>query len=559
MRRRFAMLVFIVGIILVLGVFAATASDEPAPTSDHTGQTPPEDAEYVGQQTCFTCHSQTHRDWDDTFHATTIQDVSANPDIVVADFSTGEEFRTLEDGTVYTLEDVDYTIGSKYRQRFIMETEGGYMVLPGQWMRDTENWIEFAAAPSMVEAGCVSCHGTGYNHEDKTFSEFSITCEACHGPGSTHVEMASNLPENVDPVSDEVLAVRNSIVSTVDSNVCGQCHSVGMAPDGHPAPVGYEVGGPFDETMYVHAQPTGEMDDPFWWPNTGHNDQHFEKFPRQQWITLAGSAHGNALASIVEHDHGAEYCLPCHSTDYAFQDDTFPEDVVTMENAQFSITCVHCHSPHGEAHIEDQLTQESYQLCVSCHTGTSSGGRPIRVGGTVHHPMREMFEGISFLNLEPNPSPHFANEAYGPICSSCHMPATARNAYFGDVATHTFQLILPTEAVEGQPDSCTSCHDLTHDELTPEDLTFYVEEIQADTEDRLADLRADLEEIQSAHPEWESDAEDKSELQQMSERVHTLLSFVEADGSLGVHNPGYTDDILTEAEDLLDEMFEMEE
>ncbi|MBZ0306859.1 MAG: ammonia-forming cytochrome c nitrite reductase subunit c552, partial [Anaerolineae bacterium] len=256
-----------------------------------------------------------------------------------------------------------------------------------------------------------------------------------------------------------------------------------------------------------------------------------------------------------------EFCMACHSTDFAQQDGDFPQDTVTMENAQFGITCVQCHAPHGDsAGVEAQLRFEAYDLCVSCHTGTDLGQNPIVVGDEVHHPMREMFEGSSFLDLEPNPSPHFANEAYGPICSSCHMVPTTQSPLVGHAASHTFQIVLPTQNAEGQPDSCTQCHNPEHDpDATPESLLFYIEEVQADTQERVEDLNADLEEIIADHPDWDPAAEDKPEEQLLSERIHTLVSFVEADGSWGFHNPGYADDILSEAEDLLDELLDMVE
>jgi predicted CXXCH cytochrome family protein len=249
--------------------------------------------------------------------------------------------------------------------------------------------------------------------------------------------------------------------------------------------------------------------------------------------------------------------MGCHSTDYMNQDGVFEQDVVTPANAVYGITCVGCHDPHGSSQELDQLTQESYDLCVSCHTGTAGGTRAIRVGATVHHDMREMYEGRQFLGLGPNPSPHFSNELYGPVCATCHMPGTAASAEYGDIGTHTFQVLLPTDAVEGQIDSCTVCHDMSHDDMTPEDLTFFVESTMEETQGRAEEIRALLDEINAAHPEWDPQAEQKPEEQQMALRIHTLVSFVEADGSWGFHNPDYADEILSEAEDLLDELAEM--
>lgn len=553
--KRLAIVLLVLGAIAVFaGVSLAAAptvtmADTPyisAPVS-----LPPDGATYVGSDTCFQCHSDQHRDWSNTLHPTMIQDAVANPSAVLGDFATGEEVRM---GTVngeeraYTVADVVYTMGSKTRQRYIAATaEGGFVVLPGQWNVDSATWVEATTGDWLKD--CAGCHTTGFDVEAQTFSEIGVGCESCHGPASVHVETAMNLPEGVDPYGEEVYALRQTIVASQDAAICGQCHARGMSPDGeHGYPVGYVVGGAFDESVFVLATPTGTEDDMYFWAN-GLEKKY------GQYNTWAESAHGSlALSHIQDSDHGSDRCMGCHSADFTNQDFVFPQDLVTVENAQFSITCVSCHSPHGDTEADAQLVGESYDLCVSCHTGTGGGASSIRVGATVHHDMREMFEGRQFLGLGPNPSPHFSNETYGPVCATCHMPKTAANAEYGDVATHTFQVLLPTDAVEGQIDSCTTCHNMTHDDMTPEDLTFFVESTIEDNKARIEEVRASLDEINAAHPEWDPQAEEKPEEQQMALRIHTLVSFVEADGSWGFHNPDYADEIITEAEDLLEEL-----
>ncbi|MCI0708551.1 MAG: ammonia-forming cytochrome c nitrite reductase subunit c552 [Chloroflexi bacterium] len=441
MRRKFiALLLVATGLVLVFGVATASETEQ---TSTVVPNQPPDGAEYVGEQTCFQCHGQSYRDWQQTPHA---------------------------------------------------------------------------------------------------MAEEPVGCESCHGPGSVHVETAQSTDLS-DPNSETVRELRQTIVKTVDAAVCGQCHAVNDAGE---RSAGYLPGTDLS-AVFTLADPANE--DVFW--PTGH-----EKLPGTQYNGWVVSRHANALPTITEAGFAREECLACHSTDFNFQNPTFEQDVVTLENAQFGITCVQCHSPHG-ALAEPQLRFEAYDLCVSCHTGTDLGNNPIRVGGTVHHPMREMFEGISFLGLDPNPSPHFANEAYGPICSSCHMPQTVVIDEENSAASHTWLVIIPTDAAEGQPDSCTGCHSVERNpDNTPENLTFVIEDIQEDTMGRVEDIRAELDPIVEEQG-WDPEAEEKSEAQLTAERIHTLVSFVEADGSWGFHNPGYADDILSEAEDLLDELFDL--
>lgn len=557
--KRSAIVLIVLGVCAIfVGVSLAMSSTvvvSDAPINAVSANLPPEGATYVGSDSCFQCHSDQHRNWSNTRHPKMIQNAVANPSVIVADFAVGEEVRvtTLNgEERAYTVDDVRFTMGTKYRQRYIAETaDGKYVVLPGQWNIDDGLWVSASPSDDWLKA-CGGCHTTGFNVEQQTFTEIGIGCESCHGPGSVHIEMAKNLPAKVNPYGEEVYALRQTIVSSVDSAICGQCHNRGKSPDGaYSYPVGYVVGGPLDETMFVSVAPTGAEDDANFWVNG------LEKKHREQYITWRESAHATAHISIQEGNYKRDFCMVCHSTDYANQDTTFAQDVVTLESAQFGVTCVGCHSPHGEANVEDQLVGESYDLCVSCHTGTGGGTRSIRVGDTVHHAMREMFEGRQFLGLGPNPSPHFSNETYGPVCATCHMPATAASAEYGDIPSHAFRVLLPTDAQEGQIDSCTTCHNMHYDDMTPEDLTFYVENTIEDTKARVEDIRAVLNEINAAHPEWDPQAQEKPEEQQMALRIHTLVSFVEADGSWGFHNPDYADEILSEAEDLLEELQDM--
>ncbi|MCC7448045.1 MAG: ammonia-forming cytochrome c nitrite reductase subunit c552 [Anaerolineae bacterium] len=552
--KRIGLKLLILGVIVVAtGVVVASAAPA-APASPVTtvnaNRTPPEGATYVGSNTCLTCHSSQHRNWSNTLHPHMIQDVAANPKAIVADFKAGEDVRSADIGgqkRAYSDKDVTYTMGNKHRQRYILKTDNGYQVLPGQWNVVTKKWD--AAEPVDWLKTCAGCHTTGFDVQKMTWSELSVGCEACHGPASIHVEKAKALPKDVKPVSDEVYAVRQAIVRTVDAAVCGQCHNRGTSPDKeHEYPVGYVVGGPLTDKMFVPVTPTGKDDDPNFWPDGT------EKQTYMQYIAWGKSKHGStALETLRKNDHAADYCVGCHSTDFARQDTTFAQDKVDLKNAQFNITCVQCHAPHGEAHLDKQLNMDSYDLCVSCHTGTSGGASPIIVGSEVHHPMREMFEGRSFVGLKAQPSKHYSNEAFGPVCASCHMTGTGTNAVAGDTPTHTWQIVSPAKATKGQPDSCTKCHTLEKNkDNTPENLSAYIDKVQKDTKKRVDALREDLKDIQDEHKDWDPKANDKPKEQQSYERAVTLVSFVEADGSMGFHNPEFADTILKEAEKIVD-------
>ncbi|MCU0480739.1 MAG: cytochrome c family protein, partial [Anaerolineae bacterium] len=282
--KRLAIVLLVLGAIaLFAGVSLAatpTVSMSETPQIAAPVSLPPEGATYVGSDSCFQCHSDQHRDWSNTIHPIMIQDAVADPSVVLGDFTVGEEARV---GTIngeeraFTLEDVVFTMGVKYRQRYIAATaEGGYVVLPGQWNVSDATWVTAKTGDWLKD--CAGCHTTGFDVEAQTFSEIGVGCESCHGPASVHIETAMNLPEGVDPYGEEVYALRKTIVTSVDSAICGQCHNRGTSPDGeHGYPVGYVVGGPLDETMFVAVAPTGAEDDANFWTNG------LEKKHRQQY------------------------------------------------------------------------------------------------------------------------------------------------------------------------------------------------------------------------------------------------------------------------------------
>jgi predicted CXXCH cytochrome family protein len=244
------------------------------------------------------------------------------------------------------------------------------------------------------------------------------------------------------------------------------------------------------------------------------------------------SAHSTALASIQESEFADDSCLQCHSGDYRWTQALMalfdsgelegdPPAPVTLETAQFGITCVNCHDPHPEDEMTMPFAGDVYGLCTDCHANPAEGD-------IIHHPAREMYEGITLVSeVEGIPSAHFTEED-GPRCATCHMPdVPVENA--GVRNSHRWTPILPgsTEVLQ---DSCTTCHT---DYVDVSGMQQLVEDIQTSTQTRLEAAQAAL---TDASPDW----------------VDAALQFVEGDGSLGIHNYPYTEALLKAAEEELD-------
>ena len=174
-------------VLLVLGVAAAV----------HGQTTPAErNLDFVGSQACQTCHQKIYDRWKDTLMANILVDVKERPEVILGDFSKPDPLVT------FTKEDIVFTYGSKWKQRYFTRIGGDLFVFPAQW--DVENkmwrryyvrpgtdwWVEHYPAEQMQRPTgplCDGCHSTNYNIETKQVTEWNVGCEKCHGAGGEHV------------------------------------------------------------------------------------------------------------------------------------------------------------------------------------------------------------------------------------------------------------------------------------------------------------------------------------------------------------------------------------
>jgi predicted CXXCH cytochrome family protein len=276
-----------------------------------------------------------------------------------------------------------------------------------------------------------------------------------------------------------------------------------------------------------------------WW-ETGHASQMNMQF--NEWLK---SKHAKSLETMQSSKDAAPACLECHSADYRLNSVLIaaqkagdlqgdPIKLPTLRQAKFSVTCISCHDPHGDSKSPAQLAaKDSYTLCTSCHRATD-------VTKALHHPSREMFEGLTLIKDLPGiPSAHFA-DARGPRCQSCHMSSVPVQGTTN--VTHTFLSVLPGKANGKLPDSCSGCHD----KLKPNDLQSLIDGTQDAVRARLAVAWARVGTL--AKPDQPGKAADSYNA------IVNALTFVQNDGSLGVHNYAYADALLNYAERALSEL-----
>ncbi len=151
---------------------------------------------YVGSEACSTLPSARIQRLEEEPHGEYPARSEDHPEAVVGDFTHADPVRT------FALDDVAFTYGGRFKQRYFTKRGDDYFPLPAQWDVAKKKWL-----PYHVEAGtdwwvpfygptnfdrptgptCDGCHSVNYDIETHEVTEWNVGCEKCHGPGSAHV------------------------------------------------------------------------------------------------------------------------------------------------------------------------------------------------------------------------------------------------------------------------------------------------------------------------------------------------------------------------------------
>jgi predicted CXXCH cytochrome family protein len=416
----------LLGALLISGYFAYEKASKFLPfldqlTQEHVGvevdlqNSDQKEAHFVGQAKCAECHKEQHASWSHSRHPKMIQDINKDPSVVVADFSK------LPVDANFMLKDAVYTVGGKFKQRYMMRKDingtEDYVLGNYQWNVQTGKWQHFKpwkywykhAYPHDNEKlptsrACDGCHFTGFMSTEKRV-DTGISCEACHGPASLHVE---------DPDS---IVYKASLSDPVRQNeVCLQCHmrnrdkrleNVEMSEiygDARDYPFGYEAGKSLAKYKMVA---------PF---VMGHETKEFYA----NGAAKKNRTQGNEFVHSMKGKHG--------------------------------ITCINCHNPHTLQPTAEKNTGNA--LCMKCH----SFGSPI---------------GPHQSGLEAHT--HHKPESKGSLCVECHMPKTGRHTGKSPITvrSHLFGFTTPDQTTNynmpPETNACFACHAKDRDMHTLQD------------------------------------------------------------------------------------------
>ena len=404
LKKRIALVFAIIVFFILCGSLLLQRCNSKGPVAN-TEQMGTND--FVGEQTCKSCHSMQYNDWSQSHHFMAMQ--PANDSTVVGDFNNasftgdgvtsrffkkdGKFFINTEgdDGANHDYE-VKYTFGFTPLQQYLVEFSRGRMQVPRvswdtkqkKWYHQypgqkipSHDWLHWTGSAQNWNTMCASCHSTNlqknYNTDadsyNTTYSVINVSCESCHGPAKLHLDYINSKAYKAgEKTPGSFLQLSKTSGQLAQINACAPCHALKADLGANPLKTGEIMDDYIPEIPSTeHFQADGQIDD--------------ESYIYTSFL----------------------------------QSKMFHRDV----------TCSNCHNPHS-----GKVLFATNALCTQCHTKTYDSP-----SHTFHA------AGIT------------ASE-----CKSCHMPG---KVYMGNDLRHdhSFRVPRPDLTVKyGTSNACNNCH-----------------------------------------------------------------------------------------------------
>ena len=395
-------------IVLVVFVFTGTVMLQRCSPKE-TKKESPENAnnEFVGDQSCKSCHAKENNEWLQSHHFMAMQ--PPNDSTVLGNFDnatfTGDGVTSRffkkdgkffintqgDDGGNHDYE-VKYTFGFTPLQQYLVEFPGGRMQVPRvswdakqkKWFHQypgqkiaSHDWLHWTGNAQNWNTMCASCHSTNLqkNYDidsdtyKTTYSIINVSCESCHGAGKLHIDFVnSSNYKNGKKIPGTYLQLTKGADQIAQINTCAPCHAR-------------------KADISATAIQSGEI-----------MDNYIPEIPTTEHFFADGQV---------------------NDEDYIYT------SFLQSKMFRRGIKCSNCHNPHSAKFLFTGNT-----LCMQCHAKT-------------YNDPSHTFHPAGIVALE---------------CKSCHMPG---KLYMGNDLRHdhSFRVPRPDLTVKyGTPNACATCH-----------------------------------------------------------------------------------------------------
>ena len=122
---------------LVTLIWIVVASSLHAQSSASPTNASPTNKKFVGSAACKQCHLAAYNGWRQTRMANIVRDPKVHPDAVLGDFTHPDPTRT------FSLDQVAFVYGSRWKQRYFEKRGRDYFPLPAQWDIQHRKWLPY--------------------------------------------------------------------------------------------------------------------------------------------------------------------------------------------------------------------------------------------------------------------------------------------------------------------------------------------------------------------------------------------------------------------------------
>jgi hypothetical protein len=360
----------VLGIGVMALVLTACGGEQPIDVKAITAKS----QAYVGSDTCKMCHLEHYDSWKMTLHSRTLQNAQNNRDAVVVDLDPDKIRKSLgklggqlklpaDQIFIPKLEEIRYTIGSQWKQNYIVEKNGSLFVAPVQYNLETHNWSAYHEADwdqRDWSLKCGGCHTTGVDLEKKTFLEPAVGCEACHGKGSWHAA----LPKTAVFEKRQTIVNPAKLTLGVSAQICGSCHNRGTSTKVKEAdwPVGYAPGRALEPYYESNVYPEGDVKSYYAKDFIqGHHQQYLDWLQSQhvsEGVTCTSCHYVHQIGLPPTRSQtvgaGSRQCFECHNQ----LNKTAAHAIHTFAN------CIGCHMPKIATSAESGAVHSHVFICL---------------------------------------------------------------------------------------------------------------------------------------------------------------------------------------------------